>query len=299
MKYTAADYLGPLRAPFLLINISIVASGAGTAYWRTGSVNIMDALLCLLGAILAHISVNSLNEYSDYRTGVDSHTIRTPFSGGSGTLQRHPRLAPYALGVGLTSAALTGAIGIYFVITRGWAILPLGLFGLAIVLLYTPWITRNSWLCLIAPGLGFGTCMIMGTDLVLGGGYSIEGFFASFVPFFLVSNLLLLNQFPDEKADRRAGRKNFVITNGLKTGAAIYTIFIAGAYVSVIMAVLLGVFPPLALLALLTSPLAVRACMGAFRDANNAKKLLPALGMNVVINLATPALLALGLFLSR
>jgi len=299
MKNKFSDYLGPLRAPFLLINISIVASGAGTAYWRTGSLNILDAILCLIGATLAHISVNSLNEYSDFRTGVDSHTIRTPFSGGSGTLQRVPSMASYALGVGLISALFTASIGMYFILARGWSILPLGLFGLAIVLLYTPWITRIPSLCLVAPGLGFGTCMVMGTDLVLGGNYSTAGFFASLVPFFLVSNLLLLNQFPDVEADRQAGRKNFVITRGLKVGATLYTLFIIGAYASITTAVVLNIFPRLALLALLTSPLAIRACVGAFRDGDNTAKLMPALGMNVVINLGTPALLAVGLFLSR
>ena len=293
------DYLGPLRPPFLLINISIVASGAGTAFWRNGTLNALDVLLALAGAILAHISVNSLNEYSDFRTGVDSHTIRTPFSGGSGTLQRIPALAPYALGVGLVSAGITALIGIYFIQARGPAILPVGLAGLALVLLYTPWITRNALLCLLAPGLGFGTCMVIGTDLVLGGSYSTAGIFASLVPFFLVSNLLLLNQFPDVKADRKAGRRNIVITKGLRFGAVVYTVFEIGAFASVIAAVVLGVFPKLALLALLPLPLAIRACVGAFRDGNSIKRLTPALGMNVVVNLAMPALLAAGLFLGR
>lgn len=299
MNATIKDYLGTLRVPFLLLNPSCVALGAACALWRNGSISWTDALLALFGAVCAHASVNSLNEYSDFHTGVDSRTVRTPFSGGSGTLQRHPEMAGYALGIGLTCAAVTAAIGIHFMVACGWRILPVGILGLVIVSLYTPWLTRRPLLCLVAPGLGFGTCMVMGTDVVLGGDYSMTAFAASMVPFFLVSNLLLLNQFPDVDADRAGGRKNILIEYGVRSGAVVYTLFLAGTYISVIVAVIARILPPLALLALLTVPLAIRASIGALRDGRDADKLKPALGINVLLNLLTPLLLAFGLFLSR
>ena len=73
----------------------------------------------------------------------------------------------------------------------------LGLAGLLLVFGYTIWFTRDPYLCLIAPGLGFGPFMVMGTHFVLTGNYAWTAFIASLIPFFLVSNLLLLNQFPD------------------------------------------------------------------------------------------------------
>lgn len=296
---TIKDYLGTLRVPFLLLNLSCVALGAGCAYWRKGAISWIDALLALIGAVCAHAAVNSLNEYSDFHTGVDSRTIRTPFSGGSGTLQRHPELAGYALGVGVACGAVTAAIGIYFVVTCGWNILPAGILGLVAVSLYTPWLTRRPLLCLVAPGLGFGTCMVMGTDVVLAGDYSVAAFAASMVPFFLVSNLLLLNQFPDIEADRAGGRKNILTVYGLRTGAVVYTLFLAGTYISVIVAVVARVLPPLSLLVLLTVPPAIRASIGALRDGGDVSRLKAALGLNVLLNLLTPLLLALGLMLSR
>ncbi len=299
MKRTVKDYLGTLRPSFLLLNPPCVALGAGCAFWRKGSISWIDGLLALIGAVCAHAAVNSLNEYSDYHTRVDFHTARTPFSGGSGTLQLHPEMTGYALGIGLMCAAVTAAIGLYFAVACGWRILPVGILGLVTVALYTPWLTRRPLLCLIAPGLGFGTCMVMGTDVVLGGDYSLAAFAASMVPFFLVSNLLLLNQFPDVEADRGGGRRNILIERGIRAGAVVYTMFLAGTYLSVTMAVLLRVLPPLALLALLTVPLAARASIGAIRDGHDAVKLKPALGINVLLNLLTPLLVALGLFLSR
>lgn len=299
MKTTIKDYLGPLRPSFLIINLSCVAAGAGAAFWRKGSIHWVDAVLALIGAVCAHASVNALNEFSDFHTGVDARTSRTPFSGGSGTLQKHPEMSGYALAIGLLCAAVTAAIGVYFIWLRGWAIVPLGVAGLAIVFLYTPWLTRTSLPCLVAPGLGFGTCMVMGADFVLGGSYSLAGFAASMVPFFLVSNLLLLNQFPDLEADRAGGRGHFLTRHGIHAGAVVYTLFSAAAYLSVAVAVAVRILPPLSLLALLTAPLAVRASSVALRHGTDRSQLAPALGMNVLINILTPLLLAAGLILSR
>ncbi|MBP1774680.1 MAG: putative prenyltransferase [candidate division NC10 bacterium] len=295
----ASGLLGPLRLPFLLLPLACVAAGAGAAFWRMGRLDWGTALLVLVGAVCAHASVNALNEYSDFRTGVDARTRRTPFSGGSGTLQRRPALAGYALGVGLVLAAITAVIGGYLALQVGPILFPLGVGGLAVVLLYTPWLNRNPALCLVAPGLGFGTCMVMGTDVVLGDGYSWTGFFASLVPFFLVSNLLLLNQFPDVEADRAGGRRHLVIAYGLRVGAVVYTLFHAGAFLSVVAGVALGFLPTLTLIALATLPLAALAARGAFSYADSSAAIVPALAMNVATTLLTPSLVAAGLFLAR
>jgi 1,4-dihydroxy-2-naphthoate octaprenyltransferase len=257
--------------------------------------------LASVGAVCAHAAVNALNEFSDFHTGVDMRTERTPFSGGSGTLQRLPELAGYALGIGLALALITALIGGYFWLRTGPAILPVGVTGLAAVLLYTPWLNKNPLLCLVAPGLGFGTCMVMGTDVVLGGGYSWAAFGASLVPFFLVNNLLLLNQFPDVAADRAGGRRHFVIAHGLRAGAVVYAVFHAGAFLSLAASVGLGWLPPLALLGLVTLPIAARAAQSAFQyeAVSSNSKLVPALAMNVAVTLLTPTLVAAGLFLTR
>ncbi len=186
-----SDFLGPLRPPFLLLPPTCVATGAGVAFWRTGQIRWEAMALALVGAVCAHAAVNALNEFSDFHTGVDARTQRTPFSGGSGTLQRRPELAGYARGIGLALTLVTALIGGYFVLRIGPAILPIGVTGLAAVLLYTPWLNKSPLLCLVAPGMGFGSCIVMGTDVVLGGGYSWAAFVASLVPFFLVNNLLL------------------------------------------------------------------------------------------------------------
>jgi len=287
--------LGPMRVPFLILTPACVLLGLGTAVWAGSRVNWLHFAMALVGAVCAHISVNAFNEYCDYKSGLDATTRRTPFSGGSGTLQAREDMAGPALAMAWTTLAITALIGLCFVLLRGPAILPLGVLGLLVIYAYTPWLTRNPLLCLIAPGLGFGPLMVMGVHFALTGGYSWTAFIASLVPFFLVSDLLLLNQFPDVEADRGVGRRHFPILVGRKTSSLIYGAFLASAYLAVVLGVVLGLLPAMCLIGLLGAALAVPAGVNAFRHADDVGRLIPSMGMNVLLNLATPVLVAIGL----
>lgn len=292
-----SNIFGPMRLPFLILTPACVFLGLGTAVWSEGRVSIFYFIAALVGAIFAHISVNAFNEYFDFRSGLDSKTERTPFSGGSGTLPGKPELARQALIIALVAFSITGLIGIYFLWVRGFALLPLGILGLFIVFAYTPWFARNPLLCLIAPGLGFGTFMVMGTDFVLTGHYSWTAFIASLVPFFLVNNLLLLNQFPDVEADRSIGRRHFPIVIGRRSSSLIYGAFLLLAYLSIVLGVMLNLLPCTSLIGLITLIIALPVFSGIYRNTGDVKKLIPFMGLNVVINILTPALIAIGLLL--
>ncbi len=288
---------GIIRAPFLILAPVCAISGMATAYHYTGIIEWGNTLLVVFGAVSAHICVNAFNEYFDFKSGLDERTERTPFSGGSGTLPAQPDLVKLALAISLISLFATAAVGLYFVYLRGPLLLPLGVLGLFLLVAYTVWFTKNPVLCLVAPGLGFGTLMVNGAHFALAGSYSLTALVVSFIPFFLVSNLLLLNQFPDVDADKSIGRRHFPITIGNKASARLYAIFLLGTYITIIAGVAVRLFPPFCLLGLLTIPLAIRATMGAMKNADNIPALIPSMGLNVILNLVTPALVAVGFFL--
>jgi 1,4-dihydroxy-2-naphthoate polyprenyltransferase len=292
---TRKAILGPMRLNFLLLTPACVALGLAAVRWRGLAIDWVQFGLVLAGALAAHIAVNALNEYADFRSGLDRKTTRTPFSGGSGTLPALPDKAPFALATGVIALVLVAAVGIYFVVARGLGLLPLGLLGMLIIATYTPRLTRYWLLCLVAPGLGFGPLMVMGTEFCLAGSYSWTGAIVSMTPFFLVNNLLLLNQLPDLEPDRSVGRRHLIITAGAQRGVAVYGLFLIGAYLAPVAGWLLGALPIGALLGLVTAPLAISTFRAVRTGHGDLERLMPSLGKNVVLNLATPVLIAMGM----
>ena len=292
------EILGPMRVPFLVLPPACVALGAGTAVWTSGEVGIAHVIIAFVGAVAAHISVNAFNEYFDFRSGLDLRTRPTPFSGGSGTLAARPEAARTALITASVALALAALVGIYFLTVWGPVLLPLGLLGLILIVVYTPWMTHYPFLCLIAPGLGFGPMMTMGTDVALTGSYTWTAFIASLVPAFLLVNLLLLNQYPDVKADESVGRRNYPMVVGRKNASWIFAASMAAVYLTQIAGWALNLLPAWALLGLGTLPLGVITVLGAFRYADDLEKLVPYMGFNVILNIVTPILMAIGLFIA-
>ena len=286
------------RPQFLILTPACYLVGLGTASYMLGGfgrIPVGYAILAFVGALFSHIAVNVLNDYFDFRSGLDSRTRPTPFSGGSGILPQGLMSPKGVLAMGIISLLVAIAIGLYFLTVRGWGLLPLGLIGLLVIVLYSPFVTKTPALCLLTPGLGFGPLMVMGTHFVLTGRYEWVAFWASLVPGFLVSNLLLINQFPDVEADRSVNRRHLPIVIGREASSYVYALLSLSAFFLVVTATILGLFPPGTLLVLLPLPLAIVTIRGIIRNAENVNALIPFLGKNVIYTLATPSLLGVGL----
>jgi 1,4-dihydroxy-2-naphthoate octaprenyltransferase len=238
-----------MRVPFLALTIACVFLGASTVIANQTNVSLPMLTLALLGALLAHISVNTLNEYFDFKSGLDLETIKTQFSGGSGALPQNPDMVGTVLTVGVTSSIALFMIGSFFVWLYGTGIVPIGITGLILIATYTGWINKHPLICLIAPGLGFGFLMVAGTQFVLQGQYTALSWFVAVVPFFLVNNLLLLNQYPDIKADANAGRNHFPIAYGVNRSNMVYGFFTLATAAIIIGYVLTGLLPVFSLIA--------------------------------------------------
>jgi 1,4-dihydroxy-2-naphthoate octaprenyltransferase len=227
-----------MRGPFLVLTPACVFLGVSTVVASQTSIDLHLLVLVLLGAVLAHISVNTLNEYSDFKSGLDLVTKRTRFSGGSGALPRNPEMAP---------------------------------------------------------GIGFGFLMVVGTQFVLEGKFSTLSWLVAVVPFFLVNNLLLLNQYPDIQADADAGRNHLPIAYGTTVGNRVYALFILATIMVISTCILGGYFPALSLIALLPVPLAFFSLGGAIKYGEAIGDFPQYLGANVAVAILTPLLLGVSL----
>ncbi len=286
-----------MRPPFMVLTPVCVFLGVSTVVSNQANVSMSLLILALLGALLAHVGVNTLNEYFDFKSGLDFKTIRTKFSGGSGALPHSPEMVNTVFTVGVVSLIATLAIGSFFVWKYGIGIVPLGITGLILIITYTGWINRHPFLCLVAPGIGFGVLMVVGTQYVLEGEYTLISWLVAVVPFFMVNNLLLLNQYPDMQADANGGRNTLPIAYGISRSNVVYGLFVVATILAIILYILMGYLPVLSLIALLPMPLAFFSLYGAikFREAIGASPQY--LGANVAATITTPLLLGISIIL--
>ena len=203
-----------------------------------------------------------------------------------------PEAAGSVFIVAVLALIISLLIGIFFTIATGWKILPIGILGLLLVVGYTNWATRHPFICLIAPGLAFGPLMVLGTHFVLGGNLYGQTFFISLIPFFLVNNLLLLNQYPDVEADRQAGRRHFPIVFGKRISNRVYGLFSLFASCVLVLCVYLGYLPAVSLIGLISMGLAIPVYMAIMKYADDTAKLIPYLGMNTMVVILTPILIS-------
>ena len=286
-----------MRVPFLALTFVCVSLGASTVVANQMPVSLPLLMLALLGALLAHISVNTLNEYFDFKSGLDLETIKTQFSGGSGALPQNPEMLGTVLTVGVASSFALFIIGSYFVWQFGSGIVPIGITGLALIATYTGWINKHPIICLFAPGLGFGFLMVAGTQFVLQGQYTALSWQVAVVPFLLVNNLLLLNQYPDIKADANVGRNHFPIAYGVNSSNMVYGFFTLATVAIIIGYVLTGLLPVFSLFALLPMPLAFFSLYGAVKHGETIGHFPQYLGANVAVTILTTLLLAISLII--
>jgi len=281
------------RANFLLLTIVIVAAGLSASLYAHGVLNPFEAFLVLIGALLTHMAANVFNNYFDYRSKIDARTKKTPFSGGVDILVEGKMKPSVAFGIGLLCLTGAAVIGVYFLTRMLYPLLPILLYGLVAICLYTPVLSKIHALSEIVAGTGFGF-MGLGAYVTQARVADATGI-AVFVPVsILVGLLLFLNEFPDAEADKAAGRRHVVILFGRWRSAWIYVIFLVATYLSILLAAVMRAAPLTVLVSLITIPIAYKAMRIVLKNHDQVPQLVPALGLNVTIILSTIALLAAG-----
>jgi 1,4-dihydroxy-2-naphthoate octaprenyltransferase len=286
------------RPQFLTLSVVLAFLGTSIA-WYDGYFNLWYALLAGIGLVLTHASVNILNDYFDFRSGIDLATRRTPFSGGSGILRAGLLTPRQVLWLGIVLLLLAIPIGIYFIIIHdnGWQLLPLLVVAAFFIVMYSPFILKRPW-PEWAAGAGLGALPILGLYFAQSGAYTATVAVACVPSALLVHNLLLLNELPDAEADTRASRRTLPIAIGKKGAAIFYSIVAVAVYLWIIAWVAAGFMPVWTLLALLSLPLTLRAINGALHY-DDPSRLMPGMAANVMTVLLTQLLLGIGYILAR
>ncbi|NWJ77765.1 prenyltransferase [Marine Group I thaumarchaeote] len=285
-------WLRVIRVRFLLASIIAVSVGLAITWWHTGNISIFDAILTMCGVLALHASVDLLNDYWDFKRGIDTTTHRTKMSGGSGVLPEGLLKPAQVYAAGIAFLIIGTAIGIYFIATDGVVIGIILAFAVISIYFYSTKIV--DWgLAEVFVAIK-GSMIVMGTYFVQTSQITEQSVLAGIVIGVLSSLVLFITSFPDHDADKAKGRKTLVISLGMQKACSILWIFPAITYGITIIAVVFEIFPVFCLIILSTVPLIIKSGQKLKQNYDKLTNLIPVMSSTLYFSRITGALLVVG-----
>ena len=293
------------RIPFLSVVILPYVLGGLLAANLTGIFSFKIFLLGLFAAVLVQLGAHYNGEIYDIKEDRLGVTLeKNFFTGGSLMLveklipERKVKLLSYSV---IFLALIIGLILQLYFKTGSWTI-PLGISGIICGFFYSKpplrWVSRGTGEIFIAYAFGW---------LPVAAGFYLQA--SRFDPLATlislpvacnVTNIILINEFPDYPADKSAGKQNILVRIGKDKGAFLYAGLTVLSGLTFFYAVLKGAsfvsvlfYIPVLIIALRSAWLMFK---GAYKDRQKLEKLC---GMTILVNLGTSLSFILGLLFGR
>ena len=214
----------------------------GLLSWRDGHFSLLPWLIVTFGLFFAHGAQNLLNDYTDFRRGVDLPPyFRTQYSVHPLAQQFWtPRRQLLWFAVSGALAVLAGVFALFYT-NFSPAVIGLFAFGAVVLLLYT-WPLKSMALGELLIFLIWGPVMVAGVYVVLGGGWTTGAWNAALagVPFGLLIASINIGKHIDKLSDdagkgihtlpvvigERAARYLNILVFILMYGFILYLIFV-------------------------------------------------------------------------
>ena len=284
-----------IRIRFLLASVIAVSVGLALNWWQNSSIDLLDALLTFAGVMALHASVDLLNDFWDFKRGIDTKTKRTKMSGGTGVLPEGLLKPSSVYRAGIMFLFIGSLIGAYFVITDG--ILIAIILGFAILSIYF-YSTK-----IVDSGLGEffvavkGSMIVIGTFFIQSGQINVESILGGIIVGSLSALVLFIASFPDHDADKSKGRKTLVIAVGKEKASKLFWIFPLISYSVIILGISSSLFPLSSLISFLGMPLMIKSGLGLQKNYNNVENLVPFMSSTLLFSRITGALFVLSLLI--
>ena len=287
-----STWLRVIRVRFLLASVVAVSAGLAITWWQTANITLFDAVLTMAGVLCLHASVDLLNDYWDFKRGIDTTTQRTKMSGGSGVLPDGLLKPAQVYVAGIIFLIIGASIGIYFVATDGVIIGIILAFAVVSIYFYSTKLV-NWGLAEVFVTIK-GTMIVVGTYFVQTQQITEPVVLCGIIVGVLSSLVLFITSFPDYDADKAKGRKTLVISLGKQNSCSILWVFPAIAYGITITAVISEIFPISCLIILATIPLIIKSGHKLKQNYEELTNLIPAMSSTLYFSRITGALLVVG-----
>lgn len=274
----AAPHTWPASIMPVLLAVSFACA-------NTGNISILKSLLLLVICILMQSSVNTFNDYFDFKKGADSAEDNVESSDATLVYSNiNPKSALF-LAIGFLVVAFL--IGIYIIVASGYIPLLIALVGALIVVLYSGGKTPISYLPIgeLVSGFVMGGLIPLACYYVLADEFDLMVLIWSIPAIIGIALIMLTNNTCDIEKDISAGRRTLAVVLGRDASVRLYHILLVAWMVVVVANVALWftaglIVAPFMLLAMY--PL----YHGIFKNPLNQSSRIGAMGQICSINVA-------------
>lgn len=281
-----------IRVRFLLSSVIAVSAGLAISWWHTGQIDFLHAIMIMGGVAALHASVDLLNDYWDFKRGIDTQTQRTKLSGGTGVLPEGLLEPSQVYRAGIAFLVIGSLIGGYFVIIDGIVIGILLAFAIISIYFYSTKIV-DSGLAEVFVAIK-GTMIVLGTYFIQTSEITLTPAMGGIIIGVLSSLVLFITSFPDYNADKSKGRKTLVIAVGKEKAVSVFWIFPIVAYALLIIGVFFEIFPIFCLVALLSVPIVLKSGNRLKHNFDDIKQLVPIMATTLSFSRITGVLFVAG-----
>lgn len=285
-----------IRIRFLLSSVIAVSVGLVISWWHIGQIDILYAIMTMGGVISLHASVDLLNDYWDFKRGIDTQTQRTKMSGGTGVLPEGLLQPNQVYRAGIAFLIIGALIGSYFVIIDGIVIGVILTFAVVSIYFYSTKIV-DSGLAEIFVAIK-GTMIVLGTYFIQILEINLTTIMGGIFIGALSSLVLFITSFPDFEADKAKGRKTLVISVGKQKATIVFWIFPIVVYSILISGIFYEIFPIYCSISLAMFPLIIKAGLLLKQNFDDINKLIPAMSYTITFSRITGALFVIGFLLN-
>lgn len=285
-----------IRIRFLLSSVIAVSVGLVISWWHIGQIDILYAIMTMGGVISLHASVDLLNDYWDFKRGIDTQTQRTKMSGGTGVLPEGLLQPNQVYRAGIAFLIIGALIGSYFVIIDGIVIGVILTFAVVSIYFYSTKIV-DSGLAEIFVAIK-GTMIVLGTYFIQTLEINLTTIMGGIFIGALSSLVLFITSFPDFEADKAKGRKTLVISVGKQKATMVFWIFPIVVYSILISGIFYEIFPIYCIISLAMFPLIIKAGLLLKQNFDDINKLIPAMSYTITFSRITGALFVIGFLLN-
>ncbi len=215
----------------------------------------------VLGIYALEVAKNASGEVFDFDSGTDLAVAapdRSPFSGGKRVLVDGLLTRSQTWTVAIVAYVVAAGAGLVIVVAREPSVLWLGLIGVGCAFFYHAPPPRLSYRGLgeLTVAFCYGPLLCSGTYLVQRGSVSAEVILLSVPLGLLIGNFLLINEFPDWRADDATGKRTLVVRLGPVGASRLFAATAAVAAVALLVIPLIGEAPKSVWLGLVAGPTA-------------------------------------------